>query len=95
MLNRRQIAADINQSKSFLPSFQSFEEESVVFTFPYQASGNHVTEPSTVGQVISERHWKSTFDFTEIVNKFGLKREIVCQIVRFISQFSLKLYIKL
>ena len=31
-------------------------EESVVFTFPYQANGNHATEPSTVGHVISERH---------------------------------------
>ena len=63
-----------------------------IFTFPYQANGNHATKPSTVGHVISERHWKSTFDFTEIVNNYGLKRGTVCQIVRFISQFSLKLY---
>ena len=69
-------------------------EESVVFTFPYQANGNHATEPSIVGHVISERNWKSTFDFTEIVNNYGLKRGTVCQIVRFISQFPLKLYIQ-
>ena len=45
--------------------------------------------------VISERHWKSTFDFTEIVNNYGLKLGTVCKILRFISQFSLKLYIQL
>ena len=43
---------------------------------------------------ISERHWKSTFDFSEIVNNYGLKRGTVWQILRFISQFSLKLYIQ-
>ena len=69
-------------------------EESVVFTFPYQGNGNNATEPSTVGHVISERDWKSTFDFTEIVNNCGVKQGTVCQIVRFISQFSLKLYIQ-
>ena len=69
-------------------------EESFVFTFPYQANGNHATEPPTIGHVISERHWKSTFDFIEIVNSYRLKRETVCQIVRFTSQFSLKLYIQ-
>ena len=63
-----------------------------LFTFPYQTNGNHATELSTVGHVISERHWKSTFDFTEIVNN-ALKRGTECQIVKFISHFSLKLYI--
>ena len=67
-------------------------EESVVFTFSYQANGNHATEPSRVGHVISERHWKSTFDFNEIVKNYRLKQGTVCQIVRFISQFSPKLY---
>ena len=43
---------------------------------------------------ISEQHWKSTFDFSEIVNNYGLKRGTVWQILRFISQFSLKLYIQ-
>ena len=65
-----------------------------VFTLPYQTNGNHATEPSTFSHVISERHWKSTSDFPEIVNNYELKRGTVCQIVRFISQFSLKLYIK-
>ena len=51
-------------------------------------------EPSTVDHVISERHWKSTFDFTEIVNNCGLQQGTVCQIVRFISQFFIKLYIQ-
>ena len=45
-----------------------------LFTFPYQTNGNHATELSTVGLVISERSWKSTFDFTEIVNNYGKKR---------------------
>ena len=66
--------------------------ESVVFTFPYQVNGNHATELSAVGHVISELEWKSTFDFTEIVNNCRLKRGTVCKIVRFVSQFSLKLY---
>ena len=65
-----------------------------VFTLPYQTNGNHATEPSTFSHVISERHWKSTSDFPEIVNNYELKRGTVCQIVRFISQFSLKLYIQ-
>ena len=69
-------------------------EESVVFTFPYQPNGNHAKEPSAVAHVISERHWKGTFDFTEIINNYGLKRGTVCQIVRFISKFYLKLYIQ-
>ena len=67
-------------------------EESVVFTFPCQANGNHAMEPPTVGYVISEWHWKSTFHFTEIVNNYGLKPGTVCQFVKFVSQFSLKLY---
>ena len=58
----------------------------------YQANGNHATEPSTVGDVIFERDCKNTFDFIEIVNNYWLKQGAVCQIVRFISQFSLKLY---
>ena len=69
-------------------------EESVVFSFPYQTSGNHAAELSTVGHVISERLWKSTFDFTEIVNSFGLKQGTLCQVMRFIFHFSLKLYIE-
>ena len=67
-------------------------EESVVFIFPNQPNGNHATELSTVSHVISEQHWKSTFDFTELVNNYRLKQGTVCQIVRFVSNFSQKLY---
>ena len=63
-----------------------------LITFPYRTNGNHATELSTVSHVISERRWKITLDFTEIVNKYGLKRGTVCQIVKFISHYSLKLY---
>ena len=69
-------------------------EESALFTFPYQTYGNYATELATVGHIVSEQHWKYTFDFTEIVNNYGLKGGIVCQIVRFFSHFSLKLYIQ-
>ena len=30
-------------------------------------------EPKTIGHVISERHWKSTFDFSKIVNKLRVE----------------------
>ena len=40
-----------------------------------------------------EQHWKSTFHFSEIVNNLRFMRGTVCQIVKFISQFSLELYI--
>ena len=56
-------------------------EESVLFTFANQTNGDHATEPQTVGHVISEQHWKSTFDFSEIVNNYGLKRGTLCQIL--------------
>ena len=46
----------------------SITEKSFIFIFPYETSGNHATEPSTFGHIISERHWKSTLDFTEIAN---------------------------
>ena len=44
--------------------------------------------------VISKWNWKSTFDFTKIVNNYGLKQGTVCQIAIFISQFSLNLQIQ-
>ena len=49
---------------------------------------NHATEPYTVGHVISERHWKSDFDFIEIVNNYGLKRGTVWQILGFIYAYN-------
>ena len=58
--------------------------------FPYKTNEGNATELSTVGHVISERHWKGSFDFTEIVNNYGLKLGTLCQFVRFVS---LKLYI--
>ena len=77
------------------PCWQNFVEESVVFTFFFcETNGNHATEPSTVGHLISERHWKSNFDFTEIINNYSLRQETLCKIVKFVSQFSLKLYIQ-
>ena len=60
-------------------------EESVLFTFPYQTNRND--------NVFSEWHWKSTLDFTGIVNNYGVKQGTLWQIARFISQFYLKLYV--
>ena len=71
-MSRRQIAVDIEEPLT--NQYKVSVEESVVFTFPYQINGSHATEPSTVGFVISERHRKITFDFTETVNNYGLKR---------------------
>ena len=56
-------------------------EESVLFTFANQTNRDHAMEPQTVSHVISERHWKSTFNFSEIVNNYGLKRVTVRQIL--------------
>ena len=36
----------------------------IIITFRYQTTGNHATELSTVGDITSEQHWSSTFDFT-------------------------------
>ena len=41
---------------------------------------NRAMDPATVGHVISEQHWKISFDFSESVNNYGLKRETVWQI---------------
>ena len=40
------------------------------------------------------RCWKDTSDFVKLVKSRRLKRGTVCQIVRFISHFSLKLHIQ-
>ena len=50
--------------------------------------------PLTEGHVIAEQHSETTFAFKEIANNYGLKRGTVCQIVKFISQFFLKVYIQ-
>lgn len=51
-----------------------------------------VTELSGTGHGILEWCQIGTFDFTEVVDNIRLKQEIVYQIVRFISQVSLKLH---
>ena len=51
--------------------------------------------PLTEGHVIAEQHSETTLAFKEILNNYGLKRGTVCQIVKFISQFFLKLYIQI
>ena len=90
--NGRQIAADIKQKLEL--NKRCFMEKSVVFILSYQTNGNHATELSTVGHAISERHWKSNFNFNEIINNYRLKRRNVFQIVIFISHFSLELFIQ-
>ena len=58
-------------------------EELVVFTFPYQANGNHVKMLSAVDNIIITTPEKS-FNFSEIINNYRLKLGTVCQIVTFI-----------
>ena len=66
ILNSTQIAADIEEK--FANQGEVLRGGISLYLF-YQANGNHAMEPQTVGHVISEWHWKSTFDFSEIVNK--------------------------
>ena len=94
ILNNRQIAADIKEKLAHQEEVLREEINSIYLSLSFQTNGNHAMEKSTVGHVISERHWESTFDFTEIVNNHGLKRGTVCQTVRFVSQFSLQLFIQ-
>ena len=47
--------------------------EQVIPTTPSEASGNHTTELSTIGHVNPQWRWKSTFDFTQIVNNYALE----------------------
>ena len=51
-------------------------------------------QTTSSGHVILEWGRNGSFDFTEIVNQQGLKCRPVCQIVKFISHFSLKLHIQ-
>ena len=43
ILSNKQIAADIEEKWAIKE--MSFVEELVLFTFPHQTNGNHVTEP--------------------------------------------------
>ena len=66
IFNNRQIAADI------LEKFANQGEVlrgGISLYLSCQRNGNHATELQRVGHVISEQHWKSTFDFIETVNK--------------------------
>ena len=67
---------------------KSFMEESVLFNFPFQTYGNHASDLLIFGHVISERHWQDTFDFTEIINNFGLKRRSVLNCEIYFPLFS-------
>ena len=90
--NSRQITTDIKEKLGNKEEvFRGEGFSLVLFTFLYETNGNHATELSIVGHVISEWHWKSSFGFTEIVNNYGLKRGAVYQIVRVSFHFSLKL----
>ena len=90
ILNNRQIEPDIGEK---LVNPGEVLREGISRSYLSLSSRNHASEPSTVGYVVSEQHWKSTLDFTEIVSYYGFKLGPVCQIVGFISQFSLELYI--
>ena len=71
IFNGRQIAADTKEKLA--NQGEVLRRGSGIFTFPYQANGNHPMEPSKVGHLISEWLWKSTSNFTETVNNYGLK----------------------
>ena len=89
ILNSRQIVANIERKKKLANQGEVLCTLGGIspIDLSLSSNGNH-------GHIISEQHWKSTFNFTEIVNKYGLKGGTVYQIVRFISQFYLKLYIQ-
>ena len=55
---------------------------------------NHVTELSDTSRVLSEQRQKVTFNFNETVKNHLLNKGTRCQIVRFISDFSLKLHVQ-
>ena len=88
ILRNRQIAADIegkwvNQEEALCGGMSRIYLSLANKWKPFQEA--------IMGHLNSEQHGKSTFDFSEIVNNYGLKRGTVWKIVRFISQFSLKL----
>ena len=92
--NSRQITADIKEKLRNQEEVLCGEGISLIYLLFLIKQMETMPRSYQVSHVISEWHWKSTFDFTEIVNKYGLKQGTVCQIVRFISHFSLKLYIQ-
>ena len=83
----------ILKNSNLLPSRQMFLRRFHEVSHLY---GNkiHATELSAASHVICECCQNVTCNFTETVNNHGLKRGAVCQIVKSISNFSLKLYIQ-
>lgn len=59
---------------------------------PNHTNWNYVMDLSTICHLISKRNQIGTFNFTEKVHSYGLKQETVCQTVKFISDFFLKLH---
>ena len=59
--------------------------------FPEKTCIHYITEVSTVGQILLQRCGKDTSVFIRNVNNHGINQETVSQIVRFISQFSMKI----
>ena len=92
ILRNRQIAADIEEKLANQGEVLRREISPIYLSLSNKWKPCHGAINSRPR--ISERHWKSTFDFSEIVNNCGLKPGTVGQILRFISQFSLKLYIQ-
>ena len=76
--------------------FISLLDIQVILLIPknVQTPENLLCTKNKVGHVISRLRRKDTFDFSKIINKYGLRRGIVCQMVRFILHFSLKLDIQ-
>ena len=76
-------------------SRHSWMNQFYLFSFPDKTNRNHTKELTKVDRINSDEHYKSAFKLTEIINNYGLKGQKVCQILRFISHFFLKIYIEL
>ena len=70
ILNSRQTAAD---TKDKFANQGEVLREGISLYLSYQTNGNYATVPQIVGHVIWELHWKSTFSFSEIVNKLRVE----------------------
>ena len=91
--NSRQITADIKEKLGNQEEVLCGGAISLIYlSLSNKSKPCHVATNSRPHNL--KRHWKSTCDLTEIVNNYGLRRGKVCQIVRFISHFSVKLYIR-
>ena len=70
ILNSRKITADIEEK---FANQREVLRRGISLYLSYQTNWNHATEPQTLCHVISEPHWKSNFDFSEIVNKLRIE----------------------